>query len=176
MTATCSVNGCEKPSRRRGWCGMHYARVRRHGTPDLPEGRWPKGIDPLVRLFASVESPDADGCWMWTGSTDSSGYGQMWIDGRLQLTHRFAYEQLRQPIPDGLVLDHLCLTPLCCNPFHLEPVTNRVNIQRARAMTTHCPQGHAYEGDNLYLNPRGFRQCRQCVRDAGARWRARRAA
>lgn len=32
----CSIEGCEKPHRYKasGWCGMHYARARKYGTPD----------------------------------------------------------------------------------------------------------------------------------------------
>ena len=28
-----------------------------------------------------------------------------------------------------------------------------------------CPQGHPYEGDNLYLRPRGYKECRICRRE-----------
>lgn len=34
---------------------------------------------------------------------------------------------------------------------------------------THCPQGHEYAGDNLYVYPDGRRQCRACARNAIAR-------
>jgi hypothetical protein len=29
---------------------------------------------------------------------------------------------------------------------------------------THCPKGHIYEGDNLYIDPKGNRRCRECKR------------
>ncbi|MGH7088389.1 MAG: hypothetical protein ACREE4_23275 [Stellaceae bacterium] len=29
----CSVEGCRKPQRERGWCTMHYTRWRRHSDP-----------------------------------------------------------------------------------------------------------------------------------------------
>lgn len=46
------------------------------------------------------------------------------------------------------------------------------------AKRTHCPQGHPYEGDNLWLKPsanngKGARRCRECKRIENARYRAR---
>lgn len=32
---TCSIDGCEKPAKGRGWCGMHYQRWIRHGAVEL---------------------------------------------------------------------------------------------------------------------------------------------
>lgn len=46
------------------------------------------------------------------------------------LVHRFAYEQVKGPIPEGLFIDHLCRNRGCVNPNHLEPVTNRENVMR----------------------------------------------
>jgi hypothetical protein len=46
--------------------------------------------------------------------------------------HRFAYLEFVGPIPDGLVLDHLCRNKKCVNPDHLEPVTNAENLRRGR--------------------------------------------
>jgi hypothetical protein len=37
---------------------------------------------------------------------------------------------------------------------------------------THCPAGHPYAGDNLYVGKNGNRKCRACQRK---RMRARRA-
>lgn len=30
----CSIEGCDKPLRKRGWCANHYATWRSHGSPD----------------------------------------------------------------------------------------------------------------------------------------------
>ena len=60
----------------------------------------------------------------------SSGYGIVTICGKKYYTHRVAYEELVGPIPDGLVLDHLCRNRRCCNPEHLEPVTDGENTRR----------------------------------------------
>jgi hypothetical protein len=94
---------------------------------------------------------------------------------------------------EALQLDHVvargCIARHCVNPAHLEPVTHAVNSSRERKTTqglakqteigqlvgsltaarnlqkTHCPQGHPYSGDNLYIVPSsGFRQCRTCAK------------
>jgi len=76
------------------------------------------------------------GCWLWTASTNKNGYGQFrfgsQVDGTrtMVLAHRWAYEHLVGPIPEGLQLDHLCRAPWCVNPEHLEPVTSRENTVR----------------------------------------------
>ena len=36
---TCSIDGCGKPRRKRGWCEMHYSRFKAHGTPHAPGRR-----------------------------------------------------------------------------------------------------------------------------------------
>ena len=93
---------------------------------------------PLADRFWSKVQKQESGCWIWTGTrTRDGGYGQIRLPGLyapligpMRLAHRVAYELLVGPIPAGLVLDHLCRNRRCVNPAHLEPVTQRVNIQR----------------------------------------------
>lgn len=70
------------------------------------------------------------GCWEWTGATSGKGYGYLRIGGKANYAHRVAYEAFVCPIPDGLVIDHLCRNTVCCNPEHLEAVENSVNVKR----------------------------------------------
>lgn len=108
------------------------------------------------------------GCVEYQGGLTTSGYGQMSVDGRSVQTHRLAYVLAIGPVPEGLVIDHLCRNRACCNPFHMEPVTRQVNTLRGatlaagNAAKTHCRQGHPYEGDNLRIDSCGKRRCRQC--------------
>lgn len=81
------------------------------------------------RFWAKVSPPNGAGCWLWT-ATLVRGYGQFGIGSRRQYAHRVAYELLVGPVPEGLQLDHLCRTPACVNPAHLDPVTCRENLLR----------------------------------------------
>jgi len=172
--ATCSVEGCSDPIDSHGMCGMHCMRWRRHGDPNIslrPYNR--KCLEPgceephrghgycgkharrlLVhgstmeprerKFWAKVDKRGPSECWPWLGFVHPNGYGQFG-GGAERLPHRIAYKYVIGPIPDGLVLDHLCHTAdpqcadtvncphrRCCNPEHLEPVTRGENVARGR--------------------------------------------
>ena len=121
--------------------------------------------DTLLELHA-VPEPNS-GCWIWTGTRNSYGYGQISKKKGGALAHRWSYEHFIGPIPDGLQIDHLCRTRSCVNPQHLEPVTAKVNILRgtglaaANALKTHCAQGHQLIADNVSMLP-SQRECKLC--------------
>jgi HNH endonuclease len=124
-----------------------------------------------VRLRSKIRVDD-HGCWIWTGRVGTSGYGlcHVRVEGRPRtaVAHRRAYELFVGPIPAGLHLDHLCRTPLCVNPGHLEPVTPQENNRRSNspsarnARATHCVHGHPFDDDNTRISPDGARRCRRC--------------
>lgn len=108
---------------------------------------------------------------MWEARLDDDGYGSFWAHGRTTRAARVAYETFVGPIPDALVIDHLCRVRACVNPEHLEPVTVQVNTARGlgpitaalrHSMRTHCPHGHEYSEKNTYRHPNGARVCRMC--------------
>lgn len=133
-------------------------------------------LSPAERVLARSR-PDGD-CLLWEGSTSGRGaYGQISVAGgkpRLQYVHRVVYEATHGPIPDGWQVDHLCRRTLCVAPEHLEAVSPAENMRRRRGLyrKTHCPSGHAYEGDNVYRDGDGAQACRACRDAARRRWLA----
>jgi hypothetical protein len=101
-----------------------------------------------------------DGCWLWTGAKTPYGYGKILTFRSIRVAHRVLYEALVGPVPEGMELDHLCRTPACVRPDHLEPVSHRENISRA-LWKTHCVRGHALTNANTYRYSYG-RVCRLC--------------
>lgn len=80
------------------------------------------------RFWSKVR--DQHGCWQWTGSVNSRGYGQWAFNQVSKSVHRLTWIEFRGDIPDGLTIDHLCRNKRCVNPWHMELVTPRVNNQR----------------------------------------------
>jgi hypothetical protein len=157
----CSVDGCDRYVRRswHTLCSGHWQRVKNTGgagSPTFQTGIYPAPAFPLpmwdeITSYSDrygctylewfnrhIESSnDPDDCWVWTGGDEipaefkTSGYGFMFVGDRRFRVHRISYSIYRSDIPDGLVLDHLCNNKICCNAWHLEPVTNSENIRRA---------------------------------------------
>lgn len=124
-----------------------------------------------------IYAPRLGCCWLWTASTNGWGYGRFKDNTRLVGAHRWAYESVNGPIPEGLQLDHLCRTRLCVRSSHLEAVTCQVNLLRGispagrtiaskNAATTHCPQGHPYDLFNtMWGDTQQGRKCRKCANE-----------
>lgn len=178
----CTVPGCERPHKARGYCEHHYYKWWRTGT--LPAGSPPptpnEPFSAEDRFMSFVHRSDS-GCWEWTGSTSYKGYAKFRQDGERMPAHRWAYEHWVGPIPEGLHIDHLCRNRKCVNPEHLEPVTPRENVMRGNgvparnARKTHCVHGHPFSGDNLRISLRGDRRCRECYRIRLEKLRAKKA-
>lgn len=149
----------------------------------------PAPVQPIKERFERQYIADPNsGCWLWTGELHYKGYGRLRVgrkrardavaNGKSAFAHRLSYEMYIGPIPDGLVIDHKCRQRCCVNPWHLEPVTNQENCKRGNtgkhlSERTHCPKGHPYSGDNLYIYTRKSgsknRMCRTCLRISNSR-------
>lgn len=141
----CSISGCVGGTRiRRGWCGKHYYRWKKYGDPNYVE----RYKTPEEAFEARTMPVTETGCLLWTGSTDSSGYGTLKVKGKTASTHKFAWEQKHGSVPEGLKLDHKCHTPACCNPDHLRLATNAQNCQHRLGSQIDNSSGYR----NVYWN------------------------
>jgi hypothetical protein len=183
-TQTCSVMGCERAHLARGYCNAHYQRYKKYGDPKADQALLRKpvpGAPEPIDLFRDFLRESESGCWEWTGTMTPQGYGRFNINGNAHYTHRWAYETLVRPIPEGLVLDHLCRNRRCCNPAHLDVVTHQTNLARGMSpsavvvRTNVCKRGHDLTEDNVYWQ-RGTRVCRACTRERQIARRAERRA
>lgn len=191
---------CAQVGRNNGWSGSYVSQLFRDRKwplrqPGEQYGDFPptdvRRIKDPDRFWSKV-SPQGDGsyedCWLWAGSKNKSGYGAFAVGGKesgMSCAHRVAYELMVSEIPKGLQIDHLCRTPACVNPWHMEPVTPKVNSHRSRSVAvnrarmlaiTHCPQGHEYTPENIQVkhlsNGNKGRGCRACARAYASRKRA----
>ena len=107
----CRRIAAEKQSRKRG--------ILKRGTIEYRKALFEKHI------------VKTDTCWIFIGYTDAKGYGRVGNPNfkNLSMAHRYSYELYKEPIPEGLQLDHKCENKSCVNPEHLQPVTNLENQQ-----------------------------------------------
>ena len=142
------------------------------GGPTVPKATSlrPYVNDRALRRFWSRVDTSGD-CWLWTGLTPASGYGIFAIGHKRTGVHRFAYELTNGPIPEGLVLDHLCRTPRCVRPDHLDPVTQAENLRRGMSPTAIavraglCHNGHDLDDpSNVLVGVKGERNCIPCIK------------
>lgn len=121
-----------------------------------------------------VEPCPMTGCWLWTGSLSRGGYGECHAEGAsCRKAHRMVWQRLVGPIPDGMVLDHICRERSCVNPDHLRVVTRRQNalenslgLTAINAKRVDC----LVCGEPLGYDNRGRRECRPCANKVRRKW------
>jgi hypothetical protein len=89
----------------------------------------------LMDFWSHVQLPD--GCWVWGAATFDTGYGMFSAGEKTVRTHRYVWEAIYGPIPDGLDVCHHCDNPPCVRPDHLFLGTDQTNTDDKVAKRRH---------------------------------------
>ncbi len=119
----CSIPGCSKPVRARGWCNAHWIRWSRHGDPN--KGRIMTG-DALAFIKKAIAYTGGD-CLLWPYARRSDGRGAI----SSGLAHRRVCEEVNGPPPSDLhEATHSCGNGHlgCITPRHLRWSTHHENM------------------------------------------------
>ncbi len=150
---TCSVDGCDRPIRYKGMCGMHYKRQWRHGDPnkflvlhELPDSicnvdgcenaishsnGYCKVHEQRLRRYGRLENVNMPKS---VGGPNVAGYWVNTVNGKRVYEHRqVAEEKLGRRLLPGEVVHHIDGDTFNNNPSNLEILPNQATHARYHA-------------------------------------------
>ena len=154
----CSIEGCEKPVKSRGWCDMHWTRWRRHGDPLTEPMRRENVCGRKFVDYGYARQPDGEG-------------------GRRFEHVLIAEAVLGRPLPNGAEVHHVNGDGSDNRPGNLVICPSRSyhrllhKRQRALDMCGHADWqkceicGEYDDPANMYIRSRGGGFHRECNRE-----------
>src|SRR5690625_7276033 len=112
---TCSFDTCNEPHHAMGYCSKHYSRWKRHG--DASVNLQPKRDSLSYALETRVDRIGE--CLVGTGTKANLGYGQIYVEGKLKLVQRVAWELEKGSIAERMESDKTCLSRAGVTVEHL---------------------------------------------------------
>ena len=106
-------------------------------------------IELVVRFHEKwTRNPD-NGCWEWTASLNSNGYGQIKRPGerRQFIAPRLSYMIHYGDIPEGMYVLHTCDNRKCVKPTHLflGSADDNAKDMKSKGRHTHGTTGHDHK-------------------------------
>lgn len=158
------------------------ARERRRGSDGRCRSLMGAKRGPVTERFWRFVHPEPNsGCWLWAGSADRKGYGQIMTAVGLVLATHVSLSIDGKCIPSGMMACHRCDNPPCVNPDHLFVGTAKDNTDDAmkkgrlkmppkvpkgtiKELGSFCRRGHPRTSENTFFVSPRVRHCRLCTR------------
>jgi hypothetical protein len=115
----------------------------------------------IEKFWSHVDKTNT--CWIWTGTLFSNNYGRFMAGrGKQHIAHRVAYFLSHGVLDKNAHVHHICENTLCVNHAHLELLLPGEHASLRRKSL--CKNGHEMWGDNVGIDNRGARFCKECSR------------
>lgn len=96
------------------------------------------------------DCPERGNCWLYTGTCEQQGYGQIRDGKRKRKTHQISWELHYGPIPEGQQVQHWCNVRNCVRPEHLYLGNHARNMEyKAKCGRTNPVRGEAHYDHKL---------------------------
>lgn len=157
----CSIEGCTRPLRARGWCATHYWRWQHHGDPNHRRTTRP------VQWIKDHARDEQGDCLIWPFGC-SEGYAEIRFRGKNTYASRVMCEEAHGQPPNGASALHSCGNGhlACVHPKHLYWGTQSQNM---RDRVEHAISKNRRISPNSVLTAEEVTEIRRCYKDGASR-------